>query len=90
MRHGRTAGRDLSQTVQLVYDKHRDYWINGLVPGTVARLISEGGSVKPGVHFLTDAVDPSAFMEQLRRAGVNQTESFGVPHASKPHQHDTH
>jgi saccharopine dehydrogenase (NAD+, L-lysine-forming) len=72
---GRKEGKNVSQTVQLIYDKHRDYWINGLVPTTVARLIAEGGSVKTGVRFLADAVDPIAFMQELRRAGVNQTDS---------------
>jgi len=55
----------------------RGYWMNAIVAATVARLISEGGGVNSGVHFLMDAVDPVRFMEKLREAGVSQTERFG-------------
>lgn len=67
---GSSQGRDVSQRVQVTYEKHRDYWINGLVAATAARLISEAVAVKPGVNFLADAVDPVAFMEELRGAGM--------------------
>jgi hypothetical protein len=30
--------------------------------------------VNNGVHFLIDAVDPVTFMEELRKAGMSQTE----------------
>ena len=73
---GRSQGRGLALTAQIVYDKHRDYWINGLVVATVARLISESKGVQAGVHFLADAVDPVALMAELRKAGVEQTEQF--------------
>jgi len=56
----------------------REYWMNAVVAATVTRLISEGRGVKPGVHFLVDAVDPIAFVEALRRAGVAVTESFSA------------
>ncbi len=42
-------------------DKDRDYWINGLIVATVARMISEGRGVQSGLHSLADAVDPLAF-----------------------------
>jgi hypothetical protein len=71
---GHAQGRRLALTAEITYDKHRDYWINGLVVATVARLISEGKGVRPGVHFLTDAVDPIAFMAELRKGGVEQCE----------------
>jgi hypothetical protein len=48
------------------------------VAATVARLISYGGTVKTGVHFLTEAVDPVAFMQELRKIGVSQMESFSA------------
>jgi len=52
--------------------------MNAIVVATVARLISEGGGVKPGVHFLVDAVDPTAFMEELRTVGVTHRQSFSA------------
>jgi len=52
--------------------------MNAVVAATVARLISDGQRVKPGVHFLVDAVDPIAFMEELRRAGVTVMQSFST------------
>jgi saccharopine dehydrogenase (NAD+, L-lysine forming) len=78
---GRSQGRRLSLTVQLVYTERRDYWIHGLVLATVARLIfetkvSESTGVRHGVHFLADAVDPIAFMAELRKSGVDHTETL--------------
>lgn len=73
---GRAQGRRLALTVQIVYDEQRPYWIAGLVPATVARMISQGKGVRAGVHFLADAVDPIAFMAELRKAGVEPTENF--------------
>ncbi len=78
---GRSQGRRFALTAQVVYRERRDYWINGLVPAIVARMISEGKSVRPGVHFLVDAVDPIALMADLKRIGVEQTENF-APYAS--------
>jgi hypothetical protein len=73
---GRSQGRRLALTVRLVYTDRRDYWIHGLVLATVARSIAEGKCVRAGVHFLSDAVDPIAFMAELRKAGVEQTENL--------------
>ena len=73
---GRSQGRNLALTAQIVYRERRDYWINGLVPATVARMISESNSVRPGVHFLGDAVDPIIFMAELKKAGVEQVENL--------------
>ena len=75
---GRCESRDVSQCHQLSFERGREYWMNAVVAATVARLISEGRGVKPGVHFLVDAVDPIAFVEELRRAGVTVTESFSA------------
>jgi saccharopine dehydrogenase (NAD+, L-lysine-forming) len=63
-------------TVQIVFQPQRDYWINGLVLATAARLASARQGVKAGVHFLADAVDPVAFMVELRNAGLETSESF--------------
>lgn len=73
---GRSRGRRFVLTAKIVYRERRDYWINGIVPAIVARMISEGKSVRPGVHFFADAVDPVTFMAELRNAGVEQTENF--------------
>jgi hypothetical protein len=73
---GRSQGRRLALTVQVVYKERRDYWINGLVLATVARMASESGGVRTGVHFLADAVHPIALMAELRKSGVEQTENF--------------
>ena len=71
------SGRDkLTLTVQIVYRERRDYWIHGLALAAVARMICEGKGVKPGVHFAVDAVDSTAFMAELRKAGVEQTEEL--------------
>lgn len=73
---GRSQGRRSALTTQIVYKDRRDYWINGLVPALVARMISEGKSVEPGLHYLADAVDPISFMAELKKEGVEQTENF--------------
>ena len=72
---GRSQGRRLALTVQVVYRERRDYWIHGVMLATVARMVSESKGVQAGVHFLADAVDPIAFMVELRNAGVEQTEN---------------
>jgi saccharopine dehydrogenase (NAD+, L-lysine forming) len=73
---GRSQGRRLALTVQVVYKERRDYWIHGLALATVARMVAESKGVRAGVHFLADAVDPIAFMAELRKAGVEQIENF--------------
>lgn len=73
---GQFQGRMSTLTTQIVYKDRRDYWINGLVCALVARTISEGKSVEPGLHCLTDAVDPITFMAELKKEGVEQTENF--------------
>jgi hypothetical protein len=73
---GRSQGRRLSLTVQIVYKERRDYWIHGLALATVAGMVSDSKAFQAGVHFLADAVDPLAFMAELRKAGVEQTENF--------------
>ena len=74
--HGRSQGRRFALTTQIVYRERRDYWMNGLVPAIVGRMISEGKFVRPGVNFLAEAVDPITFMAELNKAGVEQTESL--------------
>jgi len=69
-------GSDGAFTSRIVFGEREDYWINGLVPATVARLIAEGTEIQPGVHFLSAAVDPIAFMAKLRESGVQQVETW--------------
>jgi hypothetical protein len=71
---GSSQGRRLALTAEIVFDRQREYGINGLAVATVARLLSEGKGVQPGVHFMADAVDPIAHMAELRQCGVEQTE----------------
>ncbi len=73
---GRLEGRSQTFLVQTVYDEHRQYWANGVVPAIAARMISADKGTQAGVHFLPDAVDPVAFVTELRKAGVEQTEKF--------------
>jgi hypothetical protein len=73
---GQSQGRSVALTSQVVYRERRDYWMNGVVPAMGARMMSEGKSVRPGVHYLADAVDPIVFMAELKKAGVEQTESL--------------
>src|ERR1039458_1501603 len=47
---GRSQGRRLALTVQIVYRERRDYWIHGLALATVARIISESKGAQAGVH----------------------------------------
>ena len=72
---GRSQGRRLAFTGQIVFQEHRESWINGLVPATVAGMISRGKGVQAGVRFLADAVDPIALMAELRQAGVEYSEN---------------
>lgn len=76
---GRSQGHRLALTVQIFYKERRDYWIHGLVLATIARIVSGSKGVQAGVHFLADAVDPIAFMAELRKAGVEQVENFEQP-----------
>ncbi|MFZ2001063.1 MAG: saccharopine dehydrogenase NADP-binding domain-containing protein [Candidatus Sulfotelmatobacter sp.] len=73
---GRSQGRRLDLTVQIVYKDRRDYWIHGVALATVARAVSGGKAVRAGVHFLADAADPTSLMAELRKAGVEQNERF--------------
>jgi hypothetical protein len=73
---GHSEGRRRALTYRVVYDPHRDSWINGLVIATAARLVSEDEGVRVGVHFLADAVNPITFMRELRKGGVELTEAL--------------
>jgi len=72
---GHSQGHKQALKVRLIYEDGREYWVNGLAPATVARMIAEG-RVQAGVHFLASAVDPVAFVEELRSAGIDLTEDF--------------
>ena len=78
---GRCEGRAAELGVRVVFEAGQDYWMNGLVLATTARMVAAGGRVKTGVHYLYDAVDPGALMAELRQAGVQETETF----AAQPH-----
>jgi short subunit dehydrogenase-like uncharacterized protein len=73
---GRSEGCRLAFAVQSFYDERRQYWANGLVPAILARMVAESKGVNAGVHFLADAVDPIAFMTELRKSGLELRENF--------------
>jgi saccharopine dehydrogenase (NAD+, L-lysine forming) len=73
---GASQGRRVSLTAQITYKDRRDYWIHGLALATLARMVAESKGVQAGVRFLADALDPIAFVAELRKAGVEQTERF--------------
>jgi hypothetical protein len=75
---GRSRGRSAALKALITFGDGRHYWMNGLALATTARMISTGGAVQTGVHFLFDAVDPISFMSELRTAGVRQAEAFEV------------
>jgi hypothetical protein len=71
---GHSQGSQVTLTAEAIFAKQRDYWINGLVISTVTRMLAEGNGVRPGVHFLADAVEPIAFMAELQKHGLELTE----------------
>lgn len=73
---GRTRGRAATLKMRVTFEAGRDYWINAVTLATVARMVSARQGVRSGVHYLSAAMDPIAFMAELRKAGVQQTESF--------------
>jgi saccharopine dehydrogenase (NAD+, L-lysine-forming) len=73
---GRTQGRAATLKLRVTFDAGRDYWMNAVALATVARMVSARQGVRSGVHYLSAAMDPIAFVAELRKAGVQQTESF--------------
>jgi saccharopine dehydrogenase (NAD+, L-lysine forming) len=72
---GRSRGCKQALRIRFTYQDGREYWVNGVVPATVARMICEG-RVQAGVQFLASAVDPLAFVTELRKAGMDLSENF--------------
>lgn len=66
---GHSQGRPHTVHYKVVYHDRRDYWMNGTVLSTAARMVSEG-AVRAGVSFLSGAVDPVTFLSRLEKAGV--------------------
>jgi saccharopine dehydrogenase (NAD+, L-lysine-forming) len=73
---GRCQGQPAILTAKVVFRNCRDYWTNGIVLATVARLIAEGKGVRAGVQFLAGAVDPVAFAAELLKVGVELSDSW--------------
>jgi hypothetical protein len=78
---GQSQGKRQVLTARITFEPHQDYWIHGIALATTARLAASHGA-RTGVHFLADAVDPVNFVAELRKAGVEQSESFGTTLAS--------
>jgi saccharopine dehydrogenase (NAD+, L-lysine forming) len=72
---GRSNGRRAELKSRIVFEAGRDYWITGVTLATVSRLVTAGRAA-PGVHFMTEAIDPVVLMLELQHAGVQQWESL--------------
>ncbi len=68
---GRSKQSSRELTVQLIYEEGQEYWVNGVVPATVARLIAEGKEVKPGINYVASAINPATMMSELQKAGLD-------------------
>jgi len=75
---GSAQGRSAALKTQITFGDGQDYWVNGVVMATAARMIAAGGGIQAGLHYLFDAVDPISFMAELRKTGVQQTETVEV------------
>jgi hypothetical protein len=73
---GHSRGRAAALRARIDFEVGYDYWMNGVVLATIARMVAARKSIRAGVHFLADAVDPMALMAELQEAGVRQTETF--------------
>lgn len=73
---GRSHGESVTLNTRISFEGERDYWIHGVAMATTARMVLEGKHVARGVNFVADAVDPIAFLAELRKAGVEQTEGL--------------
>lgn len=73
---GLSNGRRVRLSARVAFGTGEDYWMNGVVLATTARMIVAARGVETGVHFLFEAVDPLAFMAELGKAGVQQTETI--------------
>jgi hypothetical protein len=73
---GRSEGRAATLKMRVTFETGQDYWMNAIALATVARMGSARQGVQSGVHHLSAAMDPIAFMAEMRKAGVQQTERF--------------
>ena len=78
---GQSNGEPQALTVQVTFESGSDYWIHGIVLATAARMAA-GGTTRAGVNFLADAVDPVAFVGELRQAGVTFSENWAANSAA--------
>lgn len=73
---GRTERRRAALKARVEFDAGQEYWMNGVALATAARMVSAGNRLRTGVHYLFEAVEPTPFMAELRKAGVRQSETF--------------
>lgn len=73
---GRFEGRVATLKMRVTFEAGQGYWMNAVALATVARMVSARQGVQSGVHYLSAAMDPIAVMAELRKAGVQQTESL--------------
>ena len=67
---GTMKGRTAELTGKVTFKPDQEYWMNAIIPATIARMIAQGNGVRPGVHFLFDAVDPAMLITGLHKSGV--------------------
>lgn len=56
--------------VDFVETSRPGYWVSGVVPATVARLLAEGRAERGGIGTLTEAVRAEVVVEALAEAGL--------------------
>jgi hypothetical protein len=74
--NGRVKGSPALATTSIAFERGRDYWLHGTTLTTVASVVAKGAHVRPGVHYLADAVAPLELIAEIRRAGITVTESL--------------
>lgn len=73
---GRSGGRRAALEARVEFNAGQEYWMNGVALATAGRMVASGNRVRTGVRYLFEAVEPTAFMAELRKAGVRQSEVF--------------
>jgi len=65
------AGPDGRHEVRAAVIENRNYWITGLTCAIAAQMVAGGRVESNGLRYLAEAVDPTAFIAELRGAGID-------------------
>lgn len=68
---GESQGREVRFTAQITYRDRCDYWINALVPATVARLISQSRSASSQANSASSQGNAVRFQANSVRPGLH-------------------